>query len=173
MKTNPYQKLILLTLLLCSTSAKAGVYLQLSAAQMAVDTPAASTYPMLADVRLGYAIEGHQIELAAMTSYDDDSLNQLTVKAPLSSSILYHYIPRINSSLKLHLIIGASQVNIESSYPGTAGTDDNFSGISAGIGLQEAFKSIPQLKVSLQWIQLYRGRDLHISNTSLGIHYAF
>lgn len=173
MKTNPYLNSIMLILALCSTPAKAGAYLQLSGAQMAVDTPAASTYPMLADIRLGYAIEGLQIELAAMTSYDDDSLNQLTVKAPLVSSIFYHYIPRITPTLKLHLIVGASRVNIKSSYPGTSGTDDTFSGISAGIGLQEAFKSIPQLKVSFQWLQLYRGQDLRISTTSLGFHYDF
>jgi hypothetical protein len=173
MKNSRILKLLLLLLAIGTQSVQAGTYLELSPAQMSVNTTNASTYPLLADLRLGFATPDHQIELALMTTIEDDSLNQLTVEAPLVNSVLYHYIPSFNSSLKLHLIVGASQVNIKSSYPGTNGTDDTFSGVSFGFGLEESFHSIPQLSLSLDWIQLYRGQDLNINATSLGVHYEF
>lgn len=164
---------LLLMLAFCTQPAQAGPYVELSPAQMTVNTTNASTYPWLADFRFGYSILDHQIEVALMTTLQDDSLNQLTVEAPLVSSVLYHYIPRYDSSVKLHFIVGASRVNIKSSFPGTNGTDDTFSGVSFGFGLEESFKSIPQLSLSFDWIQLYRGQDLKINASSLGVHYEF
>ncbi len=173
MKNAAQFKLLFLALAFCCQSAQADSYFELSPALMMVDTKYDSTQPTLADFRLGYTGQYHQIELALMTSIQDGELNQLKVEAPLVASVLYHYIPRFNSSVKLHLIVGASQVNIKSTYPGTAGTDDDFSGLSFGLGLEESFKSIPQLSLSLDWIQLYHGKDLNINATSLGFHYEF
>ncbi len=173
MKNSAPFKLLLLALAICCQSAQAGPYLELSPALMMVDAKYDSTQPKLADLRLGYSSQNHQIELALMTSIQDGELNQLKVEAPLVTSVLYHYIPSFNHSVKLHLIVGASRVNIKSTYPGTAGTDDNFSSLSFGLGLEESFKSIPQLSLSLDWIQLYHGKDLNINATSLGIHYEF
>jgi hypothetical protein len=173
MKNAALFKLPLLALAICCQSAQANSYIELSPAVMTVDAKKDSTHPKLVDFRLGYTGQYHQIELAVMTSIQDGELNQLKVEAPLVTSVLYHYIPHFNSSVKLHFIVGASQVNIKSSYPGTAGTDDDFSSLSFGLGLEEAFKSIPQLSLSLDWIQLYRGSDLNINAASLGVHYEF
>ncbi len=173
MKNSQILKSLMLLLAISTQSAQAGTYIELSPAVMAVETKHDATHPKQADFRLGYSSQYHQIELALMTGIQDGNLNQLKVEAPLVSSVLYHYIPHFNSSVKLHLIAGASQVNIKSSYPGTSGTDDTFSGISFGLGLEESFKSIPQLSLSLDWIQLYRGKDLKINATSLGVHYEF
>jgi hypothetical protein len=173
MKKASLLNLLILTLAICCQAAQADSYVELSPAIMVVDTHQESTHPKLLDFRLGYTGQYHQIELALMTSIQDGKLNRLKVEAPLVTSVLYHYIPHFNSSVKLHFIVGASQVHIKSSYPGTSGTDDNFSGLSFGLGLEESFKSIPQLSLSLDWIQLYRGRDLNINATSLGFHYEF
>ena len=163
----------LLLLALFSSPLSADVYLELSAGTIDIDTTAATTRPLLIDVRLGYAVSGHQFELAVMSSIKDDSLNQLTVDVPLVVSVFYHYLPDIEGSLKLHFIVGASQVNVDSSYADIADSSDSLNGLSYGFGLEESFMSMPQLKVSLDWIQLYSGDRVKISSTSLGLHYVF
>lgn len=173
MNNAPLIKLLLLASAIACQSAQADSYIELSPAVMTVHAKYDSTHPKLADFRVGYSGQNHQIELALMTSIQDGELNQLKVEAPLVTSVLYHYIPRFNSSVKLHFIVGASQVNIKSSYPGTAGSNDDFTSLSYGLGLEEAFKSIPRLSLSLDWIQLYQGKDVSINAASLGVHYEF
>lgn len=172
MKSILHVKLLFLLVLL-SPALNAGSYIELAPSLINVDTTFATTKPLMADIRLGYAMPQHQLELAIMSSLKDDSLHQLTVDVPLVVSVFYHYLPAMQSSIKLHLILGASSVDVDSSYPGTAGTSDNFYGVSYGIGFEESFSSIPQIKISLDWIQLYRGDELNINATSLGVHYEF
>lgn len=157
-----------------SSSAIAGAYIELSPSSTKIDTPAATTNPVLADFRLGYALaSGHQLELVTMSSIKDDQLNQLTVDIPSVKSIFYRYSPYAKSDLKLHLIVGASQVDVDSSFPGFADTTDRFDGISYGVGFAEAFQSIPALKVKFDWIRLYHGDELNINTMSLGLRYEF
>ncbi len=163
----------LLILVMASPTLHAQYYLELSPALMNVDTTEGTTKPWLVDIRLGYSKPQYQLELAVMSGVADDSLNQLTVNVPSVTSLFYHYLPPINGSLKLHLILGASQVKVDSTYPGIADLSDSFYGMSYGIGMEESFKSLPQLKLSLDWIQLYRGDQININTTSLGIHYEF
>ncbi len=108
-----------------------------------------------------------------MTGINDDSLHQLVIDVPLVVSAFYHYIPLQESSLKVHLIAGASRIEVESSYPGVVDSSDTFTGISYGIGFEESFESMPRLKLSLDWIQLYSGKELDINTTSFGVHYEF
>lgn len=159
--------------LLCSFRVSAGVYIELSPSLLKIDTPSASTRPVLANFRLGYAVSNHQLEIAFMSGIRDDTLNQLTVEAPSVKSVFYHYLPYPKDSLKIKLILGASQVDIEASYPGVANTSDRFESVSYGIGLEESFKSIPQLKMKFDWIRLYDGDQLNINATSLGLRYEF
>jgi hypothetical protein len=173
MKLSDLLRPLLILAALLPAISQADLYLELSPAIMQVNTPDASSHPKLLDFRLGYEIYGQQAELALMTSVQDGKVNQLAVEAPLVVSLLYHYMPQPDNHLKFQLIFGLSQVNIKSSYPGTSGSDDSFSGLTYGFGLEEAFVSIPQLKLSLDWLQLYRGSDLHINATSLGVHYEF
>ncbi len=163
----------LLVMILMNSPLQADRYIELSAAKANVNTPAANTYPLLADIRLGYRQPGYQLELAFMTSLNDDRLNQLTVDIPSVFSAYYHYLPFPDSSLKLHLIVGGSLVNIESSYPGLETAKDDFYGVSYGIGFEESFKSIPRLKLTVDWIKLYHGEQLEIDAASLGVHYEF
>lgn len=158
---------------LFSTPVNAELYVELSPGVIDVDTTAATTSPYLLDVRLGYEKEGHQFELALMSSVKDDSLNQLTVEVPAVASVFYHYIPPVDTTLKLHFIVGASHVKIDSSYAGIASSSDSYYGVSYGAGLEESFDFMPQLKLTLDWIQLYRGDRLDISSATLGVHYAF
>jgi len=154
-------------------SVSAGSYIELSPSLLKIDTPSASTSPVLANFRLGYAVSKHQIEIALMSGIRDDTLNQLTVEAPSVKSVFYHYILTPQDSLKIQVILGASQVDIEASYPGVANSSDRFESASYGIGLEESFKSIPQLKMKFDWIRLYDGDQLNINATSLGLRYEF
>lgn len=159
--------------LLCPSRVSAGVYIELSPSLLTIDTPSASTRPVLANFRLGYATSDFQFEIALMSGIRDDTLNQLTVEAPSVKSVFYHYLPSPQDSLKIKIILGASQVDIDASYPGVANSSDRFDSISYGIGLEEAFQSIPQLKMKFDWIRLYDGDQLNINATSLGLRYEF
>ena len=156
-----------------SSSAGAGIFIALAPSLAKIDTPSASTRPVLADFRLGYEIPHHQFELAIMTSIKDDQLNQLTVDIPSVKSVFYRYIESPNSDVKFYLILGASQIEVESSYPTFPDSTDHFDGFSYGIGLEESFHSIPGLKLKFDWISLYDGDQININATSLGIRYEF
>lgn len=173
MKLPTLTRFIAFIFLISSSIAQAGPYVELSLGQMEVDTPDASSYPSMADFRFGYSNIDHQIEIAFMTSLQDGKVHQLAVSAPLVTSVLYHYLPYPDNHLKLHFIVGASQIEIKSSYPGVSDSTDRFSGVSYGIGFEESFVSMPQLKLSLDWIQLYRGDDLNFTTLNLGAHYEF
>lgn len=160
-------------MLFYSPLVSAGNYLELSTGLIFVDTPADTARPVLGDFRVGYASSEHQIELALMTAVEDDNVNQLAVDVPSIVSVLYHYIPETLSSIKLHFILGASRAVIDSSLPGIASSGDEFYGVSYGIGFAEHFKSNPRLKLSLDLMQLYRGDELDIYVTSVGVHYDF
>lgn len=169
-----FLKYFLALSVMSTSSAIAGAYIELSPSHVTIDTPAASTNPLLADFRLGYALaSGHQLEFATMSSIKDDQLNQLTVDIPSVKSIFYRYSAYTKSSLKLHLILGASQLDVDSSFPGFPDTTDRFDGVSYGIGLAEAFQSIPALKLKFDWIRLYQGDELNINTMSLGLRYEF
>ena len=77
------------------------------------------------------------------------------------------------NSLQINLILGYSQVEIESSYVDVPDFSETFRGISWGVGLEEALKSIPQLKFKADFIQLYRGDQLKINSFNVGIRYEF
>ncbi|MDH5612098.1 MAG: porin family protein [Gammaproteobacteria bacterium] len=156
-----------------SSSAGAGIYIALAPTLSKIKAPAASTHPLLTDFRLGYEIPQHQLELAIMTSSKDDQLNQLTVDIPSVKSVFYRYSPYSKSSIKTYLILGTSQIEVESSYPGVPDSSDQFDGFSYGIGLEEAFHSIPNFKMKFDWISLYNGDQITINTTSLGLRYEF
>ncbi len=148
-------------------------YIDGSPAQVTIDTSGGETRPKMLDLRVGYVKSMHQFELAIMTSVSDDELNQLTVDVPSAVSVLYHYLPFVDSDIQLHLIVGASQIEVDSSYPGTADSSDSFQGVSFGIGFEESFSAMPQLKMSADWIRLYHGDEMNITAFSLGVHYDF
>jgi len=156
-----------------SSITSAGVFIELSPSLIKIDAPDESTRPMLADFRLGYAIPEHLFELAIMTSMKDDNINQLIVDVPSVRSVFYRYSPYPKDRLKFHLILGASQIDVESSFPGATDSADSFDGISYGFGFEEAFKSIQELKLKFDWIQLYRGDKININVMSLGFRYEF
>ena len=148
-------------------------YMEISTGLVFVQTPADTVYPPLLDLRIGIEQPGRQFELALMSSLNDDRLNELSVETPAIVSLLYHHIPQTRSSLKVHLIVGASWVDIESQYPVIGKRTDRFSGLSFGIGFEEHFPSNPRLKLSLDLMQLYLGDDLDVYSTTLGVHYEF
>lgn len=166
-------RLYLLCLVLLSPVLHADYYVEISPAYMNVDTTSGTTKPWLADFRFGFSKADQQFELAMMSAIRDGELNRLSVDVPSSFSLLYHYLPDIEGTLKVHFIAGISQVKIDSSYADITDSSDTFSGLSYGLGLEESFSSIPQLKMTLDWIQLYRGEQININTTSLGIHYEF
>jgi len=167
-----FSNLLLLTIF-SSTIANAGVFFAIAPAMITVDTDNGSTRPLVADIRLAYEIEKHQIELAVMSSVKEDKLNQLTVDIPSITSVFYRYSPYFKDRLKIHVILGVSQIDVDSIYPNTADSTDSFEGVSFGVGVEEAFISIPELKLKLDWIQLYRGDQLNINALSLGLRYEF
>ncbi len=166
-------KYLLLLMVLSSSVANAGAYMGLAASLINIKTDNGSTSPVLADISLGYAMDVHKLELVLMSGISDDNLNQLVTDVPFASSLLYRFTATPRSLLHLDLIIGYSQVEIESSYIQVPTVTEKFSGISYGVGLEEALKSIPQLKFKVDFIQLYRGDQLKINSFNVGFRYEF
>ena len=166
-------KHLLMLVVLVSSVAAADVYMGLAGSLINIRTDSGSTRPVLVDLSLGYAMDVHKLELVAMTGVSDDNLNQLVTDIPVAGSLLYRFTATPRNPLHLDLILGYSRVEIESSYPGVSASRETFSGISYGVGLEEALKSIPQLKFKLDFIQLYRGDQLRINSFNVGFRYEF
>lgn len=158
---------------LITPCANADIYLAFAPAQIPIKTSTGSTKPLVADLRLGYEYDIHKFELAIMSSLKDDNLNELVTDISSATSLLYRYDLNAGSSLSIDFILGYSQINIESSYVQVEPFSETFEGISYGIGFEEAFKSIPKLKLKMDFIQLYRGNELKINTFSLGLRYVF
>ncbi len=166
-------KHLCLLLALASPAVDADVYVGMATSLINIRADNGSTRPVLADLSLGYARDVHKLELVAMSSVSDDNLNQLVTDIPVAASLLYRFTATPRSLLHLDLILGYSRVEVESSYPGVSAFSETFSGLSYGIGLEEALKSIPQLKFKLDFIQLYRGDQLRINSFNVGFRYEF
>ena len=172
----PIKNLVYFLILYCfmgNATVNAQAYISLAPAFAQIKTDNESTRPTLIDLRLGYEFNEHLLELAMMSSLTDDSLNQLTVDVPSVNSIFYRYIPYMNDSIKINLILGATQIDVDYSYPDIADTSDTFNGASFGIGFEEAFQSIPSLKLKLEVIRLYNGDELNINLLNIGVRYVF
>jgi opacity protein-like surface antigen len=170
---NKLNYLFLLLLVSAPSVVAAGVYAGLATSFLNIKTNAGSTTPMTADISLGYSHEVHHIELVVMSGIKDDNLNQLVTDVPVATSLLYRFTANPRNSLHINLILGYSQVEIESSYVDVPKFSETFSGVSWGVGLEEALESIPQLIVKADFIQLYRGDDLKINSFNVGIRYEF
>jgi hypothetical protein len=166
-------KHLLLLTAFCSPIGYAGAYMGLATSLINIRTDTGSTSPLTADISLGYAMDAHKLELVVMSSIKDDNLNQLVTDVPIASSLLYRFTVNPKKSLHLDLILGYSQVDIEASYVGVPGFTESFRGVSFGAGLEEALKSIPQLKFKMDFIQLYRGDQLTINSYNVGFRYEF
>lgn len=145
----------------------------LATSLMDIKTDTGSTSPIVADLSLGYTIDAHKFELVVMSGIKDDNLNQLFTDIPIASSLLYRYTVKLKNTLHLDLILGYSQVDIETSYVDVPGFTESFRGVSFGVGFEEALKSIPQLKFKIDFIQLYRGDQLKINSYNVGFRYVF
>ena len=166
-------KHLLFLTVFCSPTGYAGAYMGLATSLMDIKTDTGSTRPVMADISLGYEMDAHKFELVVMSSIKDDNLNQLVTDIPVASSLLYRFTANPRDSLHLDLILGYSQVDIETSYVDVHAFTETFRGISYGIGLEEALKSIPQLKFKMDFIQLYRGDQLKINYYNVGFRYEF
>ncbi|MEN8133800.1 MAG: hypothetical protein ABFS45_27315, partial [Pseudomonadota bacterium] len=155
-------KHLLLLTVFCSPIVDAGAYMGLATSLMDIRADTGSTSPVTANISLGYEMDAHKFELAVKSSIKDDNLNQLVTDIPIASSLLYRFTANPRDSLHLDLILGYSLINIETSYVNVPGFTETFRGVSFGVGLEEALKSIPQLKFKLDFIQLYRGDQLKI-----------
>lgn len=174
MRITRYINCLLLAGLLCPSVAGAGFYAGGSVGRFDIDTPAASTHPGSEGIYLGYSLPPlHQFELVYMTSRSDDNLNQLTTEVNSVSSIFYRYLLDPTTHLKMHLILGASDIEINTAYQGGAVTTSDFSGFSYGVSFKEALQSIPRLSISFEWIKLYHGEDMDINTMNLGFIYEF
>ena len=167
-----YFRLFLFLLITHSSATHAGAFVSLAANQISVDASVASSKMLGADFRLGYALDAHQLELAVMGSVKEDEINQLTIETPSVTSLLYRYAPYQESRLKVHLILGVSQVDVETTINAVT-TTDSFDGVSYGLGLEEAFISVPNLSFKLDWLRLYRGDQVEVDVLSLGLSYEF
>lgn len=167
------KRLIILISCVFSYAAHAGIYVALAPAQIKIITPAASSKPSVMDFRLGYSYQSHQLEIVSMSSLQEDDVNQLITDVPSVQSIFYRYSSSTQEQIVSYFIIGSSQLEITSQYPGVAEFTETFQGVSVGIGFEEAFQSIPQLKIKLDWIRLYSGDQLDVNAINLGLRYAF
>jgi len=167
-------KYLLLLMAFSGSAANAGAYyMGLATSLVKIKTDAGSTGPVLADISFGYAMGVHKFELVLRSGIRDDKLNQLVTNVPAANSILYRFTATPRDSLHLDLVLGYSQTEVEYSYLQAPGSTERFSGVSYGVGLEEALKSIPQLKFKLDFIQLYRGDQLKINLFNAGFRYEF
>lgn len=166
-------KQLLFLAVFCSPMVNADVYMGLATSLVEIRTDTGSTRPLTADISLGYAMGAHKFELVVMPGIKDDNLNQLTTDIPVASSLLYRFTANPGNSLHLDLILGYSMVDIEASYVDVPGFSETYHGVSYGVGLEEALKSIPQLKFRMDFIQLYRGDQLKINSYNVGFRYEF
>lgn len=166
-------KPLLLLTVFAAPVVDAGAYMGAATSLINIRADNGSTSPLLADISLGYAMDVHKLELVVMSSISDDNLNQLVTDIPLAGSLLYRFTATPRSLLHLDLILGYSQVAIESSYVQVPASTETFRGVSFGVGLEEALKSIPQLKFKVDFIQLYRGDQLKINSFNVGFRYEF
>jgi len=151
----------------------AGTYIGLAPALLEIKTDDGKTNPVMVNFNLGYEMDVHKLELSILSGVSDDKLNQLVTDVPISTSVLYRYLLTPKSRLKIDFILGYSQVDITSSYVNVPEFTETFSGVSFGLGFEEAFKSIPQLKMKIDIMQLYRGDDLRINTFVMGLLYEF
>lgn len=173
MKAEFKLKHLLLLPVFCSPITHADAYMGLATSLIDIKTDTGSTKPVTADVSLGYALQAHKFEVVVRSSIKDDNLNQLVTDVPITGSLLYRYTLNPNNSLHLDLILGYSQVDVEASYIDVPSFTESYRGVSYGIGLEEALKSIPQLKFKIDFIQLYRGDQLKINAYNVGFRYVF
>lgn len=173
MQTRRNPVLLLLFLCLFSGPGFADSYVEASTGWVYVDTPSATARPVLLDLRIGVEHQKHQFELALMSSVKEDRINRLSVETPSVISLLWHYIPEQQSSLKFQTILGASVVEVDADLPDLGSSNEEYYGISFGVGFEERFASIPQLKLSIDLMNLYHGDDLDIFAATLGVHYDF
>jgi hypothetical protein len=166
-------KHLLLLTVFCSPVVDAGAYVGLAPSLMHIRTDTGRTSPATANISLGYATGVHKFELAVMSGINDDNLNQLVTDIPFASSLLYRFTITPKKSLHLDLILGYSQVDIESSYIDVPSFTESFRGLSFGAGVEEALESIPQLKFKIDFIQLYSGDQLKINSYNVGFRYEF
>ncbi len=166
-------KYIIVLIIFGVSIAEAGTYIGLATTLIKIKADTGSTSPLMADVRLGYALNAHKFELAVMSSISDDSLNQLVTDIPIATSLLYRFTVNPRHSTKIDLILGYSQIDIKSSYIQVPEFTESFKGVSFGVGFEEALKSIPQLKFKLDFMRMYRGDRLNIDAYTLGFRYEF
>lgn len=165
--------LVLLSAVFFSQNVIADWYIGLAPALIDIDADTGSTDPVAVELSAGYEHEYHRMELMLRAGVSDDSLNQLTTDVPFSSSLLYRFIANPHDSFQINLILGYSQVEIESSYINVPDFSETYEGVSWGIGVEDRLDSIPQLKIKADFIQLYRGDRLNINAISVGARYVF
>lgn len=158
---------------LVTSAAVSGTYIGLAPALVQIKTDTGSTKPLLADLRLGYALAEHKFELSLMSSIRNDDLNQLITDIPTSASLFYRYTTNPKGDVHIDLILGYSQFDIVSSYINVPEFSETYEGVSFGVGFEEALQSIPQLKIKLDYIRLYGGDKLDVNSLSLGVRYEF
>ena len=166
-------KHLLLLTIFCSPIVNAGTYMGLATSLIDIRTNTGSTMPVTLDISAGYAMEAHKFELVVRSSIKDDNLNQLVTDIPVASSLLYRFTVNPTNSLHWDLILGYSQIEVEASYIDVPDFTESYRGISFGFGLEEALKSIPQLKFKVDIMQLYRGDQLKINTYNIGFRYEF
>lgn len=151
----------------------ARTYIAVAPAQLKIKTDSGSTKPKVMDYRLGYDMGVHKLELAYMKSQSDDNLNELVTDIPSVTSLFYRYDPDPGSGIKMEFILGYSQVEIESTYINVPTFTETFSGLSYGIGIEEALQSLPQMKFKIDFIRMYKGDTLKLDLLSVGFRYEF
>jgi len=166
-------KTFFLLLFFLSPAVNAATYIAFAPAQLKIKTSSGSTKPSVSDFRFGYQTGVHKFELAYMTSINDDNLNELVTDIPSVTSLFYRYDGNPAGDVKLEIILGYSQVEIDTTYVNEPAFNEKIEGFSYGVGLEEALQSIPQLKFRVDFIQMYKGDNLELKLFSVGLRYEF
>lgn len=165
--------IISISSILVTQQAVAGLYISAAPAKVTVRTGAGKITPTVTDLRLGFAYGVHSLEVGAITSNKGDSLNQLDLEIPEASTVSYRYQMNPTGDVHVDVMLGFTQIDIESTYPTVTSSTETFEGASFGLGFEESISSFKPLRIRFEYNQLYRGDDLRVNQISLGLRYVF
>lgn len=172
-RMNCHIALLALSLMLLPRVSIAELYLGVAPHRLTVKAAANKTRPTAVSLTIGYALSEHRFELIGNVSSSEDRLNQLRIDVPAYLSLAYRYLVNPESDVQFDVMLGASTIDIESEYPSIPTATESFEGLSYGFGIEEAIRSLPELKVRFEYTRLYDGETLDVESLSLGVRYVF
>lgn len=130
--------------------------------------------PLGAGFHLGYKITPrHSVDILYVVGLKEDNLNRLDLEVPsvIAGTYRFNFLP--NKSFNANLILGFDQVTAKTSLNSVSQLEEKYNGFVYGLALSEGFKSMPELQITAELTNLYKGDSLNILGANIGVRYEF